>query len=87
MWQKFKAVNNNSTQLLEEYYAENANMEKDKRFGKEKPRQKEAKSARKRKLRKRRKRYVFTLLKLNYFISLSGWYHLFYSPLMTELPF
>jgi hypothetical protein len=35
-WETFENVNENAKELLEEYYPENANMERDKRFGKEK---------------------------------------------------
>jgi hypothetical protein len=35
-WETFENVNENAKELLEEYYAENANMERDKRFGMEK---------------------------------------------------
>jgi hypothetical protein len=55
MWQMFENVNENGRELLEEYYAGNANMEKDKRFGKKKPRQKDAEGAGKRKTCTRRK--------------------------------
>jgi hypothetical protein len=79
-------VNENITEFLEEYYVENANVEKDKRFGKKIARQKEAEGTEKRKMRKRRKAKVFNLFYLNYFISLSEWCHLFCSPLKMELP-
>jgi hypothetical protein len=38
-WEKFYNVDENARGLLEDYYVENANMLKDKRFGKQKPRQ------------------------------------------------
>jgi len=47
-WETFVNVNENANELLEEYYAENANMGKDKRFGKEKTGQKDARRAGKR---------------------------------------
>ena len=52
-WETFDNVIENAEDLLKEYYKSNPNMEKDKRFGKEKLRQKDTGSA-KRKSRKRR---------------------------------
>jgi hypothetical protein len=45
MWEMFENVNEHGRELLEEYYTGNANMEKDKRFGKKKPRQRDAEGA------------------------------------------
>jgi hypothetical protein len=59
-WEKFDNVMENAEELLKDYYEENLNVEKDKRFGKEKTRRKDAEGARKRKSRQRRKVYVFT---------------------------
>jgi hypothetical protein len=53
-WETFENVMENAEGLLKEYFAENANMEKDKRFENQKERQKDAASAQ-RKLRKHRK--------------------------------
>jgi len=50
----FENVNEKARELLEEYYGENANMEKETRFGKEKTRQKNALSVARKKTRKRR---------------------------------
>jgi len=41
-WELFQNVNENARELLEEYHVENLNMEKDKRFGKEKLTEKDA---------------------------------------------
>jgi len=49
-WENFDNVMENAEGLLKDYYEENPNMEKDKRFGKEKSRQKDAGGAEKRKL-------------------------------------
>jgi len=54
-WETFENVNENARELLEEYYVENAKMEKDKRFGKENVRQKDANGAEKRNSWTRRK--------------------------------
>jgi len=59
MWDN---VDQNARGLLEEYCAEIANMDKDKRFGKKWPRQKDDEGAGKRKSCKHRKSLVFTLL-------------------------
>jgi hypothetical protein len=53
-WETFENLNENAKELWAEYYTENANMQRDKRFGKEKLRQKDAGGAGKRKSRKRR---------------------------------
>jgi hypothetical protein len=52
-WEDFDNVMENAEELLKEYYQENQNVEKDKRFGKE--RRKEAEGSKKKKTRKRRK--------------------------------
>jgi len=54
-WVTFENVDVNARGLLEEYYAKNAIMEKDKSFGKEMIRQADAKGARKNKTCKCRK--------------------------------
>jgi len=54
-WETFENVNENARELLEESYAENENMDKHKRFGKEEPRKKDAKGTGKRKSCKHRK--------------------------------
>jgi hypothetical protein len=54
-WEEFENVAENAEGLLKDYYQENPNVEKDKRFGKEKSRRKDADGAEKRKSRKRRK--------------------------------
>jgi len=54
MWETFENVDENAIPLLEEYYVENANMEKDNRFRKEK--------SKKTKMHKCKKAYVFTVL-------------------------
>jgi len=52
-WESFDNVNENAKGLLKDYYEANPNIERDKRFGKEKTRQKDAGSL-KRKSRKHR---------------------------------
>jgi hypothetical protein len=47
-WESFDNVMENKEELLKDYYKENPNMEKDKRFAKEKARQKDAGGAGKR---------------------------------------
>jgi hypothetical protein len=46
-WESFDNVMESAGSLLKDYYTENPNIEKDKRFGKEKTRQEDAKSAKK----------------------------------------
>jgi hypothetical protein len=54
-WENFDNVMENAEGLLKDYYEENPNVEKDKRFEKEKIRQEDRMGAGKRKSRKRRK--------------------------------
>lgn len=61
-WETSVNVNENARELLEEYYVQNASMEKDKGFGKGNIGKKDAGSAEKRKSQKRKKSQVFTLL-------------------------